>query len=200
MSKRRIDMRGRPSPEPVTATIRALHEDPGLMELTVICDNAGQAENVRRAATRLNTDAKVVQPNPTDYHVAITREAEDGEGAAASRRAPQLHVAVLLTSERFSGGDEELGASLMRSFIASLGSGAPKISWLLLFHSAVRLACEGSALLDDIRVLAGQGVEIYAEDTSLKHHALDGALHVGKPISMSEAVSILAAADNVIRP
>ena len=201
MDEKKIDIRGRPCPQPVTETIKTMNSDPARKKLIVVCDNKGQSENVRRAATRLGADAEIIQPNPTDYHVIIERQtATDDAQQQRERRAAEGHVAVLINNSTFGHGDEDLGRILMRSFVKTLKDAPTSPAWLILMNAGVHLVCQGSDLLDDFRTLREQGVMIMACGTCLDYYKLSDKLEVGEVTNMFDVVSILTAADNVVRP
>jgi peroxiredoxin family protein len=64
----------------------------------------------------------------------------------------------------------------------------------------VRLTTEGSALLEDLCELAGRGVQVLSCGTCLDYYGLKEKLKVGGVTNMFSIVSLLSAADRVIRP
>ena len=71
---------------------------------------------------------------------------------------------------------------------------------LLFYNAGVRLCCRGSLLIDDLRALEGEGVEIIACGTCLNYFDLAEDLEVGRVTDMLEIASILAGAGRLIRP
>ncbi len=66
---------------------------------------------------------------------------------------------VFVNSDRIGDGEAELGLKLMQSFLYSLARTDAKPSAVLFMNSGVRLTFDGSAALDDIKLLAEGGVE-----------------------------------------
>jgi selenium metabolism protein YedF len=107
---------------------------------------------------------------------------------------------VLLAADTVGHGSDELGGILMRAFVKTLREARPRPRWLLLLNAGVRLACEGSPLLDDLRALAEAGVELRACGTCLDYYHLKDKLRVGSVGNMFDIVNTLLGADRVIRP
>jgi len=107
--------------------------------------------------------------------------------------------AVFIAADRLGCGDDELGAALMLAALKNLAKLAPLPSHILLMNAGVRLCCEGSRALADLRTLTELGVEILACGTCLDWFELDGSLTVGKRSNMGEILGAMNAARNVIR-
>ena len=68
------------------------------------------------------------------------------------------------------------------------------------FNSGVKLCCEGSPLLDDLRALEAAGVEVIACGTCLNFFELVDRLAVGRVTDMLEIAGRLAGAGSIVRP
>lgn len=102
---------------------------------------------------------------------------------------------VFLISERFGRGDDELGALLMRNFIYSLARDENPPASIAFANSGVRLACEGSESLDDLRLLADKGVAIRACGTCLDYFGITDKLAVGEVGTMPATVAAMMSDD-----
>jgi predicted peroxiredoxin len=71
---------------------------------------------------------------------------------------------------------------------------------LILINSEVRLASEGSEVLDTLRNLWEQGVEILSCETCLDFYGLEERVKVGAISNTYEIVQSLLEADRLIRP
>jgi selenium metabolism protein YedF len=109
-------------------------------------------------------------------------------------------VVVYINSQFLGIGDEALGTILMRSFLKTLLDMEMKPSRLILINSGVRLAAEGSEVLDTIRALSEKGIEILACGTCLDFYGLKEKLRVGKVSNMYDIAQSLLEADCLIRP
>lgn len=104
----------------------------------------------------------------------------------------------LIISETYGSGDDELGRLLMRNFLYSLARAAEKPSAVMLANGGVRLACEGSKSLDELRLLAEHGVAIKACGTCLDYFGLTEKLAVGEVGNMQGAVDSMLGDETVV--
>lgn len=104
---------------------------------------------------------------------------------------------IFVVSDRIGGANPELGAALMKNFIYSIARAKPLPKAVNLMNDGVRLACEGSASLDDLALLAEQGVAVRACGTCLDYLGLTEQLAVGEIGSMPDAAAALLADDTL---
>jgi selenium metabolism protein YedF len=107
---------------------------------------------------------------------------------------------VQITATTMGTGDDELGALLMRSFVKTQAELDARPDAILFYNAGVKLCCEGSLLLDDIRGLEASGIKIIACGTCLNYFELGDQLAVGRITDMLEIAGLLAAAGRVVRP
>lgn len=105
---------------------------------------------------------------------------------------------VLITDDKIGAGDAELGRILMRNFIYSLARADEAPVAVMMMNEGVRLACEGSDSIDDLRLLAGRGVVIKACGTCLDFLGLTDSLCVGEVGTMSGAIEALLGEDDIV--
>jgi len=105
-------------------------------------------------------------------------------------------VLVVLTSEAIGSGDRELGRMLAKNFIYALVENVPAPDAVIFLGDAVRFAAPGSDVLETLRTLENQGVELLLCSTSLSHHELDP--EVGLPTNMYAIVEMLFQARKAI--
>lgn len=105
---------------------------------------------------------------------------------------------VFVNSDRIGDGDEALGTKLMQSFLYSLARTEAKPGAVLFMNSGVRLTCEGSGALADIKLLAEDGVAIKSCGTCLDYYGLMDKLAVGEVGNMNGTAETFMAADDVI--
>jgi selenium metabolism protein YedF len=103
-----------------------------------------------------------------------------------------------IVTDKLGTGDEDLGRILMRSFLYSLARAEARPARLMFMNSGVRLVCEGSESLDDIRLLAESGVVVKACGTCLDFLGLRDALLVGEVGDMAGSVAALAGDPDVV--
>jgi selenium metabolism protein YedF len=105
---------------------------------------------------------------------------------------------VLFLSDRIGRGDDELGRVLMKNFLYSLARNEERPAAVVFMNEGVRLACEGSDSLDDLRLLAENGVAVKACGTCLDFLSLMDALAVGEVGTMPASVEALLGPDDIV--
>lgn len=109
-------------------------------------------------------------------------------------------VLVVLNSSRFGQGNPQLGERLMKSFLNSLVSNSTRPTAILLYNSAVVLASEESAVLEDLQTLEKEGIEVLVNEESLSFYNLDTVLKAGKSCPLSEMSEKMMNADLIVKP
>jgi selenium metabolism protein YedF len=104
---------------------------------------------------------------------------------------------ILIQSEGLGRGDDQLGKMLMANFLRLLAESQDKPGALVFWNAGVRLVCEGSPVLDYLKKLDGQGVEILACTTCLEFIELVEKLKVGKPTTMVRSIQSVLNSDMV---
>lgn len=105
---------------------------------------------------------------------------------------------VLILSDRMGRGDDDLGRVLIKNFLYSLAREGSRPAAVMLGNAGVRLACEGSDSLDDLRLLVESGVQVEACGTCLDYLGLTDALAVGEVGTMPLLVTALMSDDAVV--
>ena len=107
---------------------------------------------------------------------------------------------IQVTSKVMGHGDDDLGELLLRSFLKTQSQLETKPSAILFYNDGVKLCCQGSILIDDLRGLEADNIEIIACGTCLNFFELADRLEVGRVTDMLEIASILAQAGCLIHP
>jgi selenium metabolism protein YedF len=208
-SNRILDTRGLACPEPVVLTRKALAEG-GFEQLEVLVDDASSLENVVRFAGYARCAVETREGAGGATHVLIRPGTAAPAAAGATPDAfgttpdafgvgPESQplpagdsaalaggATVFIAAAGIGAGDEALGALLMRGFIYALAEGEAAPLQVILMNGGVRLAVEGSESLENLRRLAGRGVEILACGTCLEYFQLKDQLAVGRVSNMYE--------------
>jgi len=103
----------------------------------------------------------------------------------------------LIQSEGLGIGDEQLGSLLMANFMRLLGDSEDKPSSIIFWNAGVRLLCQGSKVLEHVKRLEEQGVELLACTTCLEYLELTDKLAVGKPTTMAKSIQSMMSSDMV---
>ena len=190
-----IDLKGMSCPLPVIET-KKLVESRKVPELNVVVDNGPPRENVTRY---LESQGYCVSTESDQGDTAVLH-ATKTEGAEAISVQTGKKVLVLIDGATVGRGDDLLGAVLMKSFLHTLKEIEPRPWRLIFINAGVKLAAEGSDLLNVLKELEGLGVEILSCGTCLDFFTLKEKLIAGRVTNMYDIVTSLISATNVIRP
>lgn len=187
-----VDVRGLGCPEPVVRTRVAMEANPGRI-LRVVAGSVDVRDNIVRFARSRGYDVAQTESAPGTYVVELSPG-----GSCSPKQAVSTRV-VVIASEQFGSGSEELGRLLMQLFLRSLVEVAVKPATIILVHGGVRLAVEGSAVVDVLLKLERLGVAVRVCGTCLDYYGLKGQTQVGQVSNMFELVETLMAAESVVR-
>ncbi|WIV12531.1 sulfurtransferase-like selenium metabolism protein YedF [Proteiniborus sp. MB09-C3] len=196
--KKEIDARNQACPKPVIMTKKALDEtSEGVV--TTIVDNEVAKENVSKLAKSLNFDY-TVEKRENEYYIHITKGAVAEEVEEANACVPNTFkdTVILFGNDKLGQGSEELGNILIKGYIYTLTESTPFPSTLLFLNGGVRLTVEGSPVLDDLKKLKSEGVEILSCGTCLDFYSLKEKLAVGEITNMYTIVEKMKNATNTI--
>lgn len=104
---------------------------------------------------------------------------------------------ILIQSEGLGRDDKPLGSLLMANFLRLLGESKDKPASLVFWNEGVKLACEGSRVIDHLKRLEDQGIELLACSTCLEYFDLVDKLLVGKPTTMHKSIESILSCDVV---
>lgn len=112
---------------------------------------------------------------------------------------PSNDAYVLMIARRELGdGNPELGNLLMIKFFRSLETGPSRPGQILLLNGGVHLALDDSPILDVLRRLEEDGVEIQACGTCLNFFGVGERLAVGRIGTMDQTVASLTGSSRTI--
>lgn len=89
----------------------------------------------------------------------------------------------VLTSERMGGGDPALGQKMMRGFLKMLGKQPEKPNAIFFLGDSVNLVTQDSPVLEFLKVLEQEGVELLLCKAAIEWYALETQIAIGKIIS-----------------
>ena len=189
---REVDARGLPCPRPVVETKKALDEiETGTV--TVLVDNPESRDNVARFAGSRGCRVDV-QEDDGVFRLTLIKEAY-----SENHKEKEGTIVVLITSDVFGTGDERLGEILMKAFLNTLWDAETRPAKLLFMNSGVNLTTEGSEVLETLRLLEKEGVEVFSCGTCLEYYNLREKLSVGSVTNMYDTVDSLLSADKIIK-
>ena len=180
--KREVDARGEACPKPVIMTKKALDEITDGVVITIV-DNEVAKENVSKLAKSSGYEFEVDKKRDSESYVQIFN-GESKEEANVCIPDTFKDMTIAFSSSTMGEGSEELGKILMKSFIYTLTESVPYPSTLVFYNGGVKLTCEGSEVLDDLKKLEEQGVEILSCGTCLDFFKIQDKLQVGGVTNM----------------
>ena len=86
----------------------------------------------------------------------------------------------------------------MNSFIYTVKETTPWPRTIVLFNSGVKLTCEGSKVLDDLKAMNGEGVEILVCGTCLDYYNIKETIQVGEIANMYSIYEKMRNSNNTI--
>ena len=194
-----LDCRGMSCPQPVLETKKAL-ERSGSEEVLVLVDNPGSKENVRRFAESQGYRVNVAEEKGGfALRLQKTGTAKMEPVREEKKVEGETSLVVFLESESIGRGSEELGRILMCSLLHTLGEAEFKPAKVIMVNGGVKLACEGSKVLEDLHRLSRQGTDILSCGTCLDFFGLKARLKAGRISNMYEILSSLAQAGKVLK-
>ena len=188
-----LDMTGRPCPQPVIHAKKAMMAARPGETVSILVDNDIARQNLRKMAEGLGHEFSHERRSDGLILAAIKISAH---GRVAHDNGAGLVVAI--GRDGLGGANEELGQTLMKSFILSLTELDPPPEHIFFFNGGVWLSTEGAATLDDLASLAAKGSQIGTCGACLNYFKLTEKLAVGQVVNMLAIVSAMAQAGKVI--
>ena len=194
-----VDGRGELCPRPVIMTKKELDKlDEGTV--TTIVDNEVAKENISKLASGLGLEFTVENTKDEEYYIHInkwhTEKVRDPE--VTKEQATTNDFIVVFNSDEMGRGDEELGHILVKGLIYTIKETSPWPNSIIFYNSGVKLACEGSQALDDLRYMEEQGVEILSCGLCLDYYHLQEKLAVGQITNMYNIYEKMRNSNNTI--
>jgi selenium metabolism protein YedF len=109
-----------------------------------------------------------------------------------------MKTAIVINSESFGKGDDELGKKLLGAFLRKIWASEPLPDVIICYNAGVKVLAQDSLVLDALDGLFLKGVEIIGCGTCIDHYDLRNSMRVGRRTDMAEIVSIMMDADKVI--
>lgn len=192
-----VDARGLACPQPVIQTRKAMQQADQILTLV---DSETSMTNVSRMAEKAGWQVNVVTQGD-EYQIELVKGDAVPEAAPLPvGKAEVVSGALVLavSSDIMGRGEAELGSILIRSFFHTLGEVEPLPQTIILFNTGVRLACEGSPVLDDLCAVEAKGVEVLVCGTCLGFFELADELGAGQVSNMYDIAETMLGAGKVV--
>lgn len=214
----KVNAIGDTCPIPIVKAKHAIGELHGPGEVEILVDNEIAVQNLTKMANQKGYGVRAEKLEGQCYKVTLTigevaetagteETAEnEPENACGVNRKGKKNTVVAISSSRMGEGDDELGSVLMKGFIYALTRQEELPAAILFYNGGAVLTCEepevgkDSALIEDLKLLEAQGVEILTCGTCLNHYGLTDRLQVGSVTNMYVIAEKLTQADLVVKP
>ena len=198
----KVDARGDACPLPVVKAKKAIAELNGAGQVEVLVDNEIAVQNLTKMAQQKGYASAAEKLAEQEYRVLFTV----GESAAAAEEPEtcvpdaRTDTVVAIGTDKMGVGNDELGKTLMKAFIFALTQQDKLPKTILFYNGGAHLTCEGSPMLEDLKALEAQGVEIMSCGTCLNYYGLSEQLKVGTVTNMYVIVEKMEQAGLIIKP
>ncbi len=105
---------------------------------------------------------------------------------------------IQINQNGMGSGDEELGLQLITNYLNLINAENNLPQFITFYNSGVKVICEGSPAIENLKKLAAAGVKLIACKTCLNHFNLMDKVKVGLPGTMVDIIEIQKMADKVI--
>lgn len=205
-----VNALGEVCPIPIVMTKNAIKEMTEAGKLEVLVDNETSVQNLMKMAKQKGYPATSEKLEEGKYHVLMDipagaeKDMEETETVetcpSAGQKEKRENTVVVISSGQMGNGDDELGGILIKAFTFALTQMDKLPSTMLFYNGGVKLTCEGSPLLEDLKTLEAEGVEILSCGTCLGFYGLKEKLAIGSVSNMYEIVEKQMNADRILRP
>lgn len=200
----KVNAIGDACPIPVVKTKNAIRDLGGSGVVEVSVDNEIAVQNLLKMAKQKEYEAKFDKKSNTEYIVTINVNSEvisDTKVTNDSSDEIKLkQTVVVIDSDKMGDGEEEFSKTLLKGFIYALSSQDIPPAKIIFYNTGVRMTTEGSASIEDLKVLLNAGAKIYSCGACLNNYGLSEKLQVGEVTNMYDIVGHLMDAELVIRP
>ncbi|MBO1306153.1 sulfurtransferase-like selenium metabolism protein YedF [Enterococcus sp. 669A] len=196
----KINAIGKACPLPVIETKKALKENDAVETLV---DNEIATQNLKKMADQLGYIYQM-EPIGDDYKVTIAKGNQDLVEMADPEVVEEVVTTedyiVVVDTNVMGRGSDELGKNLLKMFIYSLTEQDVLPKQVIFYNGGVSLVTEDSDSLEDLQMMADQGVEIYACGACLNFFELTEKVAIGEITNMYRIVEMMRQAPKVVKP
>lgn len=195
-----IDARGILCPKPVIMTKNALEEMNENEQLLTIVDNEVAKVNMTKLYTNLGYNFEIEEKEGLFYITGIKGNGEIKIKLSNKDKVENNSNLVVLIDKDFVGhGNDELGHTLIKTFIYTLTELEERPKDIIFVNGGVKLTTEGSEVIEDLKKLEEMGLNIYSCGMCLNYYKLDDKLKVGEVSNMYEIADKLMKSSNTIK-
>ncbi len=108
------------------------------------------------------------------------------------------NTVILVTSNGMGKADEKLQLTLIGKYLELLLQGGSLPAAICFYTEGVKLVCEGSPVIESLRILEGKGVHLIVCSTCLNYFHLTEKVQTGIVGGMGDILEAQAKAEKVI--
>lgn len=198
-----LNLYRKPCPIPVVEAGKALQQH---QDVIVLVDNEVAVQNLEKMATQKQFGFSWKQLGAAQYEVTLVNPnaGQESSEPAERKQAPPLEnaspqAATILFGKNYMGnGEQALGEILIKGFIYSLTQLEQLPHTLIFLNTGAKLTTEESAVIEDLRSLAEQGVRIMTCGTCINFYELPESPAVGEKVDMFKIATALTESANTI--
>lgn len=198
-----VNAMGDNCPIPVIKTKKAMQTITGPETIEVLVDNEIAVQNVTKMAASAGGSVSSEKLGDKEFKVVIQMNGAMASGADEEETCmpdTRSNTVVVIASDRMGSGNDELGKVLIKGFIFAVTQLDTLPKAILFYNGGATLTAEGSDLLEDLKSLEAQGVEIMTCGTCLDYYGLKEKLAVGTVTNMYSIVETMASAGKILSP
>jgi selenium metabolism protein YedF len=198
-----VDARGLSCPQPVVLAKQALESS---KKVKLIVDNETALENVKRLGSKLGCDVSVEVKSGGLYEIKIIRGADFNKNqeefvpSCSTGASPSGPFVIVISENKMGRGDDELGAVLIKAFLHTVAGQAEKPDGMIFYNTGVKLTVQGSDVLEDLKQMESEGVQILVCGTCLNYFEIKDKLAAGIVSNMYDIVETMSSARRLLTP
>lgn len=108
------------------------------------------------------------------------------------------HTLLQITQNGMGSGSEELGMKLITNYLTLINEQENLPQFITFYNGGVKLICEGSPVVEILKVIEAKGVKLIGCKTCLTHFELMDNLAVGMLGTMRDIVELQTVATRII--
>ena len=196
-----LDARGLTCPLPVINTKKELEGVNIGENIEVIVDNEIAVQNLTKFANVQGFPVSSSKVSDDEFHVNISK----GEKAVEEEKVicepnKKDNFVIVISSDKMGEGNEVLGHKLLKAFIFAVTKQDKLPKTMLFYNMGAHMTCEGSEVLEDLKLLESEGVEIMTCGTCLDFYGIKEKLCVGTVTNMYDISATMEKASKIIKP